>query len=95
MRWDWLSYRRAEDPFDRADRADELHLYFVMQRKGHLCSHYIGVTDDDEPAVRAFLEAGAAATVALWEPFLGQPAAVGTAGGGQPNASDLPEIDDV
>ena len=90
-RWDWHSWQRHPDPDLRSDSPDELCLYFVMQRKGYLCSHYIRVTDDDEPAVRAFLEECAATTVALWEPFLGQPKAVGTAGGGQPNTSDLPK----
>ena len=76
VRWDWQSWRRHTDPSLRGDEPDQLMLFFVMQRKGFLCSHYINVTDDDEPAVRTWLAECARTTSALWAPFLpveGQP----------------------
>lgn len=69
VRWDWLSWRRHPNPGKRLDDPDELCLYFVMQRKGCLASHYMTVTDQDEPEVRAFLERCAATVAALWQPL--------------------------
>lgn len=70
VRWDWISWRRHADPGLRSDSPDILELYFVIQRKGFLCSHYIEVTDDDEPEVRAFLTECATAMVSTWAPLL-------------------------
>lgn len=70
VRWDWKSWQRHPDPDLRSDSPDELCLYFVMQRKGLLASHYIAVGDDDEHEVLAFLQECAQATRALWEPLL-------------------------
>lgn len=70
VRWDWHSWRRHPDASLRSDSPDELNLYFVMQRKGFLASHYIEVCDDDEPEVRAFLVECAKAMAATWEPLL-------------------------
>jgi len=69
FRWDWHSPRRDPDPDLRGDRPDELELYFVVQRKPILCSHYINVTDEDEPEVRAWLRECAATISAIWEPI--------------------------
>ena len=70
FRWDWKSWRRHPDPGLRSDEPDQLCLYFVIQRKGFMTSHYINVTDDDEPAVRAFLTECAATMRQTWEPFM-------------------------
>jgi hypothetical protein len=68
FRWDWL----GPDPDDERPDQHELCLFFVMQRKGFLCSHSIVVTPDDEPAVRAWLEKCAATVRSTWEPFLSE-----------------------
>ena len=68
VRWDWHSWRRHPDPFLRGDDPDELLLFFVLQRKAILCSAGIGVTDDDEPAVREFLRECGKVITAIWEP---------------------------
>jgi hypothetical protein len=69
IRWDWLSWRRHPDPSRRSDQPDELCLYFVIQRKPILCSHYIEVTDEDEPEVRMWLEECARTIGQIWEPI--------------------------
>lgn len=69
IRWDWHSSRRHPDPNLRGDGPDELYLYFVIQRKPILCSHYITVTDEDEPEIRAWLQECAATVSAIWEPI--------------------------
>lgn len=69
VRWDWSSWRRHPDPMLRADEPDLLDLFFVIQRKGFLCSHSIHVTDDDEPAVRAFLEGWWNKMTQVWAPL--------------------------
>lgn len=74
VRWDWISWQRHQDESLRSDSPDVLELYFVMQRKGYLASHYIEVTDADEPEVRAFLTECAAAMSATWAPLLRAPA---------------------
>lgn len=68
-RWDWMSWRRHPEAQRRADAPDELYLFFVMQRKGYLASHYITVTDEDEAQVREFLVRCAAMIAALWAPL--------------------------
>ena len=69
FRWDWTSWRRHPDPDLRSDSPDELTLFFVLQRKAILCSASILVTDEDEPAVRAWLAERAKTITALWDPF--------------------------
>lgn len=68
IRWDWQSWRRHPDPSLRCDDPDELVLHFVLQRKALLCSVSITVTDDDEPAVREFLQECGKTIAAIWEP---------------------------
>lgn len=68
VRWDWLSWRRHPDPDLLGTGPDELHLFFVLQRKALWCSVAITVTDDDEPAVRAFLAKCGKTMAAVWEP---------------------------
>lgn len=69
FRWDWMSWRRHPDPDLRSDRPDELLLFFVLQRKADHYSMSVCVTDDDEPAVRAWLEERAKTIAAIWEPI--------------------------
>jgi hypothetical protein len=69
FRWDWTSWRRHPDPDLRSDSPDELHLFFVLQRKAILCSAAIQVTDEDEPAVRAWLVDRAKTITAMWAPL--------------------------
>ncbi|MFE5332920.1 hypothetical protein ACFRCG_41710 [Embleya sp. NPDC056575] len=68
FRWDWKSYRNDPDPDDRSI-PDQLCLYFVQQRKANQYSVAIQVTDDDEPAIRAWLDECARTMRALWEPL--------------------------
>ncbi|MET9222394.1 hypothetical protein ABZX65_27020 [Streptomyces sp. NPDC003300] len=69
IRWDWNSPTRHPDPDLRGDDPDELLLFFVLQRKAWLCSVGIAVTDEDEPAVRTWLQECAATVAALWDPL--------------------------
>lgn len=68
FRWDWISWRRHPDPGLRSDSPDVLLLFFVLQRKPILCSARIQITDDDEPAVRDWLEERAKTMAANWAP---------------------------
>lgn len=86
VRWDWNSWKRDPDPHLRGDEPDELCLYFVMQRKGFLASHYIQVTDDDEPEVRAWLAECAKTVTQMWEPL-----SLGAAPGG-PGRGEMDEV---
>lgn len=76
FRWDWKSPRREPDPDYRSDSPDSLLLFFVQQRKARQYSCQITVTDEDEPAVRAFLADCAQKMREVWEPLLepGRPA---------------------
>ncbi len=69
FRWDWKSWRRDPDPASRSDEPDQLLLFFVLQRKPILCSHYITVTDEDEPEVREWLKKCARTITELWRPL--------------------------
>ena len=69
FRWDWHSWRRPPDPALPDDRPDELSLFFMLQRKGDFWAHTIAVTDEDEPAVRAWLTERAKVIAALWAPL--------------------------
>ncbi len=66
FRWDWL----GPEPDDDRPNCHTLSLFFVMQRKGFMCSHDIVVTPEDEPAIREFLTSCAAMVVATWAPLL-------------------------
>lgn len=72
FRWDWHAWH-IEFPEDYPDGAEkhQLDLFFMLQRKAFNKSVSITVTEDDEPAVRAWLTRRAQAMVALWEPLIG------------------------
>lgn len=70
VRWDWKRWNDAALSEDFAPVPDQLLLAFVIQRKGYLCTAEINVTEDDEPAVRAYLESRAVTMRELWEPLL-------------------------
>jgi hypothetical protein len=57
FRWDWMK------------PGDKLYLFVVLQRKGDFWALEINVTDDDEPAVRAWLAERAKHLAAVWEPI--------------------------
>ncbi|MEO3856107.1 hypothetical protein [Acrocarpospora sp. B8E8] len=69
FRWDW---KRA-DPDDYEDGEefppDRLFVYWVLQRKAILRSTECVVTEDDEPAVLAWLTERARTLIALWSPL--------------------------
>ena len=69
FRWDWQSWKRHPDPDLRSDSPDELQLFFVLQRKADQYSMGVRVTDDDEPAIRAWLEERAKTIAAIWAPL--------------------------
>lgn len=68
FRWDWERYDPAD--LEDGDPPEELHLYWVGQRKATRWSTHIAVTEADEPAVRAWLAARAAYMTRLWAPFM-------------------------
>jgi len=74
FRWDW---KRADpDDYEPGDEppADQLCVYWVLQRKAILRSTACNVTEADEPAVRAWLTTRAEHTRRLWVPLLDAPA---------------------
>lgn len=83
FRWDWHSWRRHPDESLRSDSSDELVLFFVLQRKGIFCSATIPVTDEDEPAVRAWLTDRAKTIAAIWAPLDLAPAVQAEPNGGE------------
>lgn len=70
FRWDW----QRSDPSDYQDDedvpGDQLHLFYMMQRKARNMSVYVVVTEADEPAVREWLTTKADHMRKLWEPLL-------------------------
>lgn len=73
-RWDWHDW--AADHDDRfgpmvteTGHSQELHLFWMMPRKGIMARSVIAVTPDDEPAVRAWLGPHWAYMRALWAPL--------------------------
>lgn len=70
FRWDW----KRPDPEDLEEGddpgPDKLFVYWVLQLKAILRSTECVVTEDDEPAVRAWLTERARHTVALWSPLI-------------------------
>lgn len=73
FRWDWVSPSREPDTDLRADEPDKLWLFFMLQRKGDFWVMSVTLTDEDEPAVRAWLAERAKTIVAIWEPLLTEP----------------------
>ncbi|MGW4810521.1 hypothetical protein ACWEPB_02600 [Kitasatospora cineracea] len=63
-RWDWW----PADPEIPGD-TDQLRLFFILQRKAIACSIAITVTQDDEPAIRKWLEECGRTVAAIWEPL--------------------------
>lgn len=76
FRWDWdkadpedYEYELEEDP-DFELPGDTLKVYFYLQRKAYGHSVFVDVTEDDEPAVREWLQVRAEHMRNLWEPLL-------------------------
>jgi hypothetical protein len=67
FRWDWCEGEDEGVP----DGEARLRLYFFLQRKGYPISHEVAVTRDDEPDIRAWLEARWLHMQKLWSPFAG------------------------
>ncbi|WP_042174584.1 hypothetical protein [Streptomyces sp. NBRC 110035] len=75
FRWDWQRddgeyLEEGEDP-----EPDTLLVFWVIQRKAILRSTECIVTEEDEPAVRAWLAERGQYLAAIWEPFTLAPAA--------------------
>lgn len=69
-RWDW--YLSDEEIGDDVGRdINELHLFFIHQRKGRFSSFVIKVTKENEPAIRAWMQPRWDHMKKLWEPFSG------------------------
>ena len=66
FRWDW---RGPHDPDWEIER-DELHLYFMLQRKGYHASIIIKVEQSDEDRIREWLMPRLAHLMTLWEPLM-------------------------
>lgn len=70
FRWDW----QRSDPSDYEEGedipGDQVHLFYMMQRKARNMSIYVAVTEADEPAVRAFLTVKAEHMRKLWDPLM-------------------------
>lgn len=65
FRWDW---RGSNEP-DEDLRHDELHIYFMGQRKGKFFTTIINVDKEDEPQVIEWLRPRLEHLVKLWQPF--------------------------
>lgn len=75
FRWDWIKEEqpRPEDQYfthGPAAGSDRLMLFYVQQRRGNLFSVAVAVKDEDEAAVRSYLEGKAQHIRTLWEPLL-------------------------
>lgn len=64
FRWDW---KRDEG---EAPEPDKLCVYWVLQRKAGMRSTECVVTEDDEPAVLAWLTERAKTIAAIWAPIV-------------------------
>ncbi|GAA2628052.1 hypothetical protein GCM10010411_76630 [Actinomadura fulvescens] len=67
FRWDW---DRDEDPDDGDEPRNDLNLSVMLQSRGDYGHHTVRMTDEDEPAARAWLTERASTTAAIWEPLL-------------------------
>ena len=65
FRWD---YKRASEDDER--ETDEVHIFFIMQRKGFPFSTVTKVTPEDESSIFSYLKDKAAHMAKLWDPFL-------------------------
>lgn len=62
VRWDWRKWRTE-------DGKNVLLIVMLMQRKGYVIKHEIGVTDADEPRVRALLKKHWKRLAKSWRPI--------------------------
>ena len=69
FRWDWHAWH-LEYPDEHSEPKHELQIFFMLQRKAFNKSASVTVTEDDEPAVRAWLEERSKKVRDIWEPFL-------------------------
>ena len=67
FRWDWERLGFEDGDWDGVHT---LKLFFVLQRKGIFSCHEVTVTEDDEPAIRAWLLTRLPHIFALWEPLI-------------------------
>src|SRR5690348_3798534 len=65
FRWDWWD---AQNPDHEIDQ-DELHLYFMLQRKGFHISVIVKIEKADEARVTEWLMPRLAHLMSLWEPL--------------------------
>lgn len=75
FRWDWKRYDPKYLEEDEEPEPDTLFVFWVLQGKAVLCSTECIVTEEDEPAVRAWLAKRGQHLAAIWEPFNLTPAA--------------------
>lgn len=79
FRWDWT--RPDPDDYEGGEDGDfypgdSLDLYVMQQRHGDFVIWSIDITEDDEPAVRAWLADRARTIAAIWAPITLAPAEV-------------------
>lgn len=55
--------------FEENSQSDRLMLFFMLQRKSHNISVEVNVTEDDEPAVREWLQKKWEYMKGMWEPL--------------------------
>lgn len=67
-RWDWQRPDPEDLDEDEYD-GDTLELFFLFPRKGMIGRTSIHVTEEDEPAVRAYLQRWADYMRDMWAPF--------------------------
>ena len=63
FRWDWRGPGWTEEEHE------ELHLFYMLQRKARPQSVHVTVRREDEPQIRAFLEKKWRELQGLWAPF--------------------------
>ena len=64
FRWDWEHAGEYTEL-----KQDELHLFYIGQRKGVFRSVAVKVNKEDEPAIKEWLQKKWAYVKLLWEPF--------------------------
>lgn len=75
FRWDWRRPDPADYEPDEELAPDTLLVFWVLQRRAVLRSTECIVTEDDEPAVRAWLTNRGQHLAAIWQPLDLTPAA--------------------